>query len=1035
MGKNFLWLHGLPRLSCRLALTAVIVFLGISCRSFAEQTNAPLRLAIIPLDDASSTRAVLDLLTAQFSAQSNLHVIERAEIKRILDEQWFSTSGLIATQDRIQVGRLLRAGGLLFLQQDARVERLRARLVETRQGFQAAQWTYGLTSGPLPEVALNLGREVLQALPKLSLSPANRLLVSVVHVNNATLSTEFLWIEDELPLLLGAYLSRDPRVLLLERRQMAELLAEADRGEGPGSEFWSAGVLVDGELALTTGQAIDVPDKPVTFVVRLRSADQRDLATVREAGLASQLEDIAARAAEAAATNLAALGPQTEGRRAEEAKAFFALARRQGLAWAAGAAIALDATNAAASVSIITSLVSHAFSRSTLTDPRDKDRNTMERVNSFVQATELCRAANNQALRKAFYKQVMAASFNTLDAPFIISTVAAQERVNEILRPVGAFLRLAIEEDYAVNRLGARYLLGHCVNRTFTDPIERVMYMQAMIGRFLNDTNRPAAEGLHTVLEMLSHAPSDIRDGKDAVSVAPIWEGVIEQRNRLWIDLFTQLSRRPEPELQFTAFARMHRIVHRDHPEKARYADEALARLPAVLTNTAFLLYTRRQQGGNNFLTAGLSDIRIPAKQTIIREEMRRGIMAALDSQGIAGLAAMDLRLYEPYLSDDAKRALAEKALPLCDQKDATATVPRNLISRMQYTLTQWRDKLRIDPPAQAGQTSAPSSRILFTPDDRHFAQIVENHRPLRRKIHRQRKVDLELLKDDRLMSYVATNHEYLTPQRLLVEENTLWIGLGEGPEWEGVGLIEFDLRQGQPRSIRVGHVSCDLSMTYLGMDNKRPMKAAGLASLVRWRDFICLGQANYGVYLFPAGQRAFSTDLAGVWHLTKEDGLPSLTICGLVSMGGELFIAVSQAIVRWDAKDESIQLIGTTESQDGPNSGINSSIVALSGDATNSVLQTLVSYGAGRQVSHDLWQCRTGSNVWSLLATNITAQHSAWATMLSPPLPAELPIKNVVDWARYGTEIIAITKESGGRWAIKAFSPASDAPQAASAK
>ncbi len=52
------------------------------------QSNAPVRLAIVP--ETPEAGAVADLLTAEFSRNVKMHLLERAEIDRVYREQGLS---------------------------------------------------------------------------------------------------------------------------------------------------------------------------------------------------------------------------------------------------------------------------------------------------------------------------------------------------------------------------------------------------------------------------------------------------------------------------------------------------------------------------------------------------------------------------------------------------------------------------------------------------------------------------------------------------------------------------------------------------------------------------------------------------------------------------------------------------------------------------------------------------------------------------------------------------------------------------------
>ena len=83
-----------------------------------SQTNESFRLALISESDLSVPAA--DILAAQFSANSHIHLLERNEIEKVYREQALSR----ANQDYLKLGRILGADGLLLMKAAAEGARL-----------------------------------------------------------------------------------------------------------------------------------------------------------------------------------------------------------------------------------------------------------------------------------------------------------------------------------------------------------------------------------------------------------------------------------------------------------------------------------------------------------------------------------------------------------------------------------------------------------------------------------------------------------------------------------------------------------------------------------------------------------------------------------------------------------------------------------------------------------------------------------------------------------------------------------------------
>ena len=82
----------------------------IGLRLCAQNNPAPVRLAIV--SESSDTVAAADLLTAEFSKNDRVQLMERTEIEKVIREQQLSLNNL----DCLKLGHLLGADGLLALQ-------------------------------------------------------------------------------------------------------------------------------------------------------------------------------------------------------------------------------------------------------------------------------------------------------------------------------------------------------------------------------------------------------------------------------------------------------------------------------------------------------------------------------------------------------------------------------------------------------------------------------------------------------------------------------------------------------------------------------------------------------------------------------------------------------------------------------------------------------------------------------------------------------------------------------------------------------
>src|SRR6266542_6253677 len=96
-----------------IGVLAIVVQASLMPASRAQPATAasPIRLAIVAED--KSLAPALDLLTAELSTNSQLALLERAQIDKVLAEQALSAA---TGRDVLKLGEVLGADGLLLLQ-------------------------------------------------------------------------------------------------------------------------------------------------------------------------------------------------------------------------------------------------------------------------------------------------------------------------------------------------------------------------------------------------------------------------------------------------------------------------------------------------------------------------------------------------------------------------------------------------------------------------------------------------------------------------------------------------------------------------------------------------------------------------------------------------------------------------------------------------------------------------------------------------------------------------------------------------------
>ncbi len=208
------------------------------------QTNVPIRLAII--SESPETAAAADVLTAEFSKDASLHLLERAEIEKVLREQKMSLKNL----DRLKLGQLLGADGLLALQfvREGTNEFLSSQLVAVKPGVLL---TSGRFKWPPPDVAawsLGEAKHLAPWLPKLDVLAQEAIPFSVVNLHSAVETTAAHEMEQQLTFLIIERLTREKRLFVLERKRMQMLSEEKERSGLEDQPFWSGSYLLDGTI-------------------------------------------------------------------------------------------------------------------------------------------------------------------------------------------------------------------------------------------------------------------------------------------------------------------------------------------------------------------------------------------------------------------------------------------------------------------------------------------------------------------------------------------------------------------------------------------------------------------------------------------------------------------------------------------------------------------------------------------------------------------------------------------------------------------
>jgi hypothetical protein len=182
---------------------------------------------------------LVSLLEVELSQTEGLRLLERTEIERILAEQQLSVAGLPDRHAAIKVGWLLRADAFLLLSAEDGAAQgkdknglLRARFVETAHGLRLWDSFEPLNAAKFAEIAQKVTNKVSAARDKLTLPAGQAIPVGIVDVHRVQLGDSHRWLTRVIPGMLSVRLSKEPRIVMLERADLQILRRETLLTEG-----------------------------------------------------------------------------------------------------------------------------------------------------------------------------------------------------------------------------------------------------------------------------------------------------------------------------------------------------------------------------------------------------------------------------------------------------------------------------------------------------------------------------------------------------------------------------------------------------------------------------------------------------------------------------------------------------------------------------------------------------------------------------------------------------------------------------------
>ena len=230
-------LFGMLNRWCRLRHWLSWVVLVFLTSTAFGQTDAATRLALVGSGGSRGVGNALDLATALLGKDTDLQLLDRAEVDRVLREQAFSLTGMVRAEDAVKAGHLLHVDLFAVLEGTLTNElreyaSLGLVVFDAKTGVRYAD--SALLASNAVSAASAVSAAVRAAAVKSHRSSRDLHTVGLLSVRNADLPRQFDSICDSVGLLLERELTASPGIAVLERRRLEQVNKE--RGTAPDVE-------------------------------------------------------------------------------------------------------------------------------------------------------------------------------------------------------------------------------------------------------------------------------------------------------------------------------------------------------------------------------------------------------------------------------------------------------------------------------------------------------------------------------------------------------------------------------------------------------------------------------------------------------------------------------------------------------------------------------------------------------------------------------------------------------------------------------
>jgi hypothetical protein len=254
------------------------IYLCLSASIAISADHQQIRLAIV---DVGTTQKVpgpfLDLLTTAFTKHSEIALLERDEINKLLKEQALSLS--LSSAELVKTGKLWAADAFLMLESSTsgNTSLLHLRLTDARYGYKL--WDVSMPFSPKSDEyqtqADLLASLTNRKISNIKLAPENLTMLAVSNFSSEEISKKWNWLSDTLATAIEQNLALYPGVVLMERTKVGTLMDERNLVAGLPEALQASAVLIDGSFKMRQDKGPDT----VSVYLRCRKQSKPILET------------------------------------------------------------------------------------------------------------------------------------------------------------------------------------------------------------------------------------------------------------------------------------------------------------------------------------------------------------------------------------------------------------------------------------------------------------------------------------------------------------------------------------------------------------------------------------------------------------------------------------------------------------------------------------------------------------------------------------------------------------------------------------